>query len=230
MESTNEANNPKIKIRTRVIDNKSLCRVIAFYAEKTKNPFTCKDFKEHILNKYEVWVETDFIRKSLKINLGYSYKSCSSRPLLLNHSLSKLKKVLFSVKLWKMIAQSTVQVNIDESFFSWSTKRYYSWSLKGSSSSISNIILLESISIVSAITSNGVNISGIRKGTIDSNSFIEYIKNWRNLKENIDIEEYNICLILDNSPVHWSEKVRHFLNEKRCSCIFLPQLRQSWHQ
>ena len=123
-------------------------------------------------------METDVIRKALKINLGYSYKRCSSRPLLLNRSLSKLKKVLLSVKLWKMITQSTVLVNVDESSFSRSTKANYSWSLKGSSSSISNIIFWGSISIVSAITSNGVSIGGIRKGTIDSNSFIKYIDNW----------------------------------------------------
>ena len=85
-------------------------------------------------------METVVIRKALKINLGYSYKRCLSIPLLLNHSFSKLKKVLFSVKLWKMITRSTVLVNVDESSFSRSTKTNHSWSLKGFTSSISILI------------------------------------------------------------------------------------------
>ena len=160
------------------MDSKSLCRVIASYCEKMTVAFTWKDVKEYIIKQHGVCVGVDVIRKILKWNLGYSYKRCSSRPLLLNHNLSKLKKILFSVKLWGMINRSTILVNIDEAVFSHSTKANYSWCKKGVPSNISTIIFRGSISIVSAITSNGVSITGIRKGTIDSSSFIEYIEHW----------------------------------------------------
>ena len=66
-------------------------------------------------------------------------------------------------------------MNIDESVISSTTKANYSWSIKGEPSNLSTIVYTGSVSIISSIFSNGVSISGIRKGTITSSSFIEYV-------------------------------------------------------
>ena len=105
----------------------------------------------------------------------FSYKRCSSRPLNLDYRLQELKKTLFVVKLLKIIRRSTLLVNIDEWIISYSTKSNYSWSKKGVPANLSTTILKGSISVVSAICSNDVSITGIRKVTIESSTFIEYI-------------------------------------------------------
>ena len=71
---------------------------------------------------------------------------------------------------------TTILVNVDESAISNSTKTNYSWGPKGISQSISSINIRGSISIVTAILSCGLTITGIRKGTVRSSTFIEYIK------------------------------------------------------
>ena len=43
------------------------------------------------------------------------------------------------------------------------------------------------------------------------------------MKEIIDIYEHQICLIMDNSAVHWSKDSTCYLKETRWSCFFLLQ-------
>ena len=43
------------------------------------------------------------------------------------------------------------------------------------------------------------------------------------MKQIIALDEKKICFILDNSSVHWSEKVQNYLKERNWSGIFLPQ-------
>ena len=123
-----------------------------------------------------IWVDTTSIwRRILKEKLGYSFKRCSSRPLKLNYGNQELKKILFCIKLLKIVRRSTLLVNIDESIIFNTTKSNFYWGQKGASSNLSTIGFKGSISIVTAILSNGVSITGIRKGTITSSSFTEYM-------------------------------------------------------
>ena len=116
------------------------------------------------------------ISKILIERLWYSYKKWSSRPIKLDRKLVKLKKILFSVKLLKLIHKTSLLVNIDESVISYNTKSNYSWSRKGVPSNISNGILKGSIGIVSAIMSDGVSIFCVKKGIINSSSIIEFLQ------------------------------------------------------
>ena len=147
--------------------------------------FTWRDVMEDIMEKTGIWIDKSIIRKIFKEELGYSFKRCSSRPFTLNHKALKLKKALFTIKLLKMINQGSIIINVDEWVFSQSTKPNYSWSKVGVPSNRSTEIVKGSISIVSSITSNGVSITAIRKGTITSSSFIKYIGHlfsiWRRL-------------------------------------------------
>ena len=81
------------------------------------------------------------------------------------------------MKLLEMIGKNFILVNFDEAVFSPSTKTNYSWSITGVPSNLSTQIICGSISIVSSITSNGLSVTDVRKGTITSSSFIEYIDN-----------------------------------------------------
>ena len=107
--------------------NRKIREVIAKYAEETNQPFTCKDAKEYLMRTYEIWLDVNSIRRILKEQLHYSFKRWSPRPLLLNNEVLNVKKILFTVKLLKLINSSTVLANVDESVISNSTKVNYSW-------------------------------------------------------------------------------------------------------
>ena len=170
----NNALHSPSKIHSRNIKNKSLWKAIEIFALQNNAAFTWRDVKDYLVAKNGVLVDTNIWRKILKERLRYSYKRWSPRPITLDFRLLELKKVLFTVKLLRFIQKSTLLINIDESNFSSSTKSNYSWSQKGAPSNRSTAVFRGSISIISAILSNGISITGIRKGTIWSSSFIEY--------------------------------------------------------
>ena len=138
-----------------------------------------------MIETYGVWLNNNIIRRILKERLNYSFKRWSPRPLLIDNSILKIKKVLFAVKLLKMINKSTVIINVDEATISKSTKMNYSWGPKGTSLNLSTIAISGSISLVTAIASNGLSITGIKDGTIRSSSFVEYIWHWLSIWERL---------------------------------------------
>ena len=175
--SNKNINNGRSNIKSRYIQNNSLWRVVLLFAKNSSNAFTWRDVKEYILNKHGIWIDTSIIRRILIDKLDYSYKRCSSRPLALDHKIAKLKKVLFALKLLNIINGSSIIVNVDEAILSYSTKTNYSWSRIGIPSNLSTQNMKGSVWIISSILSNGFSISGLRKGTIKLNSFIEYMDN-----------------------------------------------------
>ena len=138
-----------------------------------------------MIETYGVWLSNNIIRRILKERLNYSFKRWSPRPLLIDNSILKIRKVLFAVKLLKMINKSTVIINVDEATISKSTKMNYSWGPKGTSLNLSAIAISGSISLVTAIASNGLSITGIKDGTIRSSSFVEYIWHWLSIWERL---------------------------------------------
>ena len=125
------------------------------------------------------------IRIILKKKLGWSFKRCSPRPLSIDYEVLKLKKMLFSIKIWRAINVHTILINIDESSISKSTKTNYSWGSKGIPLNFSTLKIRGSISLITAIFLNGISVTGIRKGTINSEVVIEFVKNlliiWKRL-------------------------------------------------
>ena len=67
-------------------------------------------------------------------------------------------------------------MNIDEAVIPQSTKANYSLSRIDAPSNCGSKTIKGSIRIVSTILSNVMSITGVRKGTIASNSFIDYMK------------------------------------------------------
>ena len=120
----------------------------------------------------------------------------------------KAKKILFLVKLCKLIKRGSILVNIDEAVFSPSTKINYFWNRRGMTSNRSTTLFSESVSIVSSILSNGISITGVRIGTIKSNTFIEYIGYLIYVWKRLGLNTNQICLFIDNSPVHWTKKCK----------------------
>ena len=150
---------------------------IATFCYTKKKPFTWRELKEYLLKYFRIDLSLKKIQIFLKSQLGLSYKKGSPRPLNLDHNLTRLKKALFSIKIIEVLRLSMLLVNVDEASLTDMTRRNYSWSKRGFPSNLSNLIIKESISLMSSILSNGVSVTGLKYGTINSEAFIEYIIN-----------------------------------------------------
>ena len=108
-----------------------------------------------------------------------------SKAVITRLQIAKVKKVLFSIKVLKIVKESALLVNVDEATFSHTTKTNYSWSKIGAPANLSTIFLRGSISVVSAILMNGMSITWMKSGTINSDWFIEFmnhlLKVWERL-------------------------------------------------
>ena len=148
---------------------------IATFCYTKKEPFTRRELKEYLLKYFGIDLSLEKIQIFLKSQLGLSYKKGSPRPLNLDHNLTRLKKTLFSIKIIEVLRQSMLLVNVDEASLTDMTRRNYSWSKKRLPSSLSNLIIRESISLIGSILSNGVSVTGLKYGTINSEVFIKFI-------------------------------------------------------
>ena len=141
-----------------------------------KEPFYWKDIKARLIQTHGILLDITIIRRILKEKLGLNFKRCSPIPLSIDGKILKLKNILFTIKLWRTISKSTVLINVDESSITKSTKTNYSWEWKGIPLNLPTQSIKGSMGLVTAIMSNGVSVTGIRKGTIKSDSFIEFIE------------------------------------------------------
>ena len=153
--------------------------------------------------------------------MGFSYKRWSSRPLKLNHYLWKLKKILLSVKIWKMFDESSILINIDEAKFS-NKQRQIIIRVKEDAHQIALQLSLD--------------------GQYCQRNIVEWSKHYRNqswhyqlksiyrihqqpaqnMRQTINLKEERLCLILDNSPIHLYKDVGDYFIRRMCSWIYLP--------
>jgi hypothetical protein len=63
--------------------------------------------------------------------LNLSYKKGSSRPVKVDFELIGIIQRIFALKIYRMIKQNTLLVNIDEVNFSRKTTSSFSWLPKG---------------------------------------------------------------------------------------------------
>ena len=93
----------------------AIWRAIVLFTENAKEPFYWWNIKENLIQTYGIRLDTNVIRNILKNILGYIIKRCSPRPKSIDYKILKLKKILFSIKIWKVINLQTVLINDDES-------------------------------------------------------------------------------------------------------------------
>ena len=139
-----------------LIESSKLREEIEAYLFVNRTPWTTKDICSHLLSEIGIAIPQSVIREILIKMLGMKYKKGLSRLVSFDEEKNILAKQWLAVKLWKVIDQFDMRVNVDESSFSLLTKRSYSWIPKGKQQIIKNIWFLNSCSLVTAITSTGV--------------------------------------------------------------------------
>ena len=130
---------------------------------------------------------------------------------------------MFWIQLLTAMKTSEYLINIDETSFTRLMKNEYSWIRIGENETINNIWFSSSMSMISAITSEGSTISWWVNGSINSDIFSKFI---RNLKEfvmkKMKLQRDKVLLILDNASIHKSKSMRRLYLDEGLRVIFLP--------
>ena len=132
-------------------------------------------------------------------------------------------KAYFSAKISKNIDCFDVLINIDETTLNKATKENYSWTQIGIPTPIWNITFKNSVSIIAAITTDGLSFWWLRAGLTDSSVFVDYLTDLvAYLKGHSKFKLKRMRLILDNAKYHTSSKTLKFLNSLDAKTCFLP--------
>ena len=181
------------------------------------------DIQKELNDKYRTQVSIPKIRRCLKYELHYSYKRWAPRPVDLNMQNQAYSKAYSSAKISKNIDCFDVLINIDETTLNKATKENYSWTQIGIPTPIWNITFKNSVSIIAAITTEGLSFWWLRAGSTDSSVFVDYLTDLvAYLKGHSKFKLKRMWLILDNAKYHTSSKTLKFLNSLDAKTYFLP--------
>ena len=196
---------------------------IGWFLESTKHPFTWHDIQKYIMDKLEIEMKPHIIRRLLRDKFNKRYKKGSSRPTKLDFKKHSWTNAFFCVKLLSILHSLKMIINVDGCCFSRSTKQNYSWLDKGLSCWLQNIKYTGSISLLSAISSNGTHLSAVYSWTIDAKIFVQFLDS---LFQYMDKKEDKVwstsLIIMDNWPYQKSKLVKEKLKAWDINWIYLP--------
>ena len=131
-------------------------------------------------NKAGIQVPIHLVRKYFKETLCLSYKKGNFWLFKYYPKKNMCIKLMFWIQLLTTMKTSECLININETSFYRLMKNEHSWIRKGENEIINNIWFLSSMSMISAITSEGSTISWWVNDSIKSDTFNKFI---RNIKE-----------------------------------------------
>ena len=112
----------------------------------------------------------------------------------------------------KVFKKFDLLINIDESSFTWFTKKNFSWIPKGRKQIIKNICFRNSCSLITAILTTGGVLAAKSTGWINSSIFIDFLKELvKFIKDKEQFEQENYLIMLDNASIHRSDCVKAYL-------------------
>ena len=169
------------------------------------------------------------VREILKINLRLSFKKGKSRPFGICKDKQWITKGLFAVRLTKALSKFQILVNIDETLLSRYTKATHSWLAKGKECSVSNIWIVNSTSLITAITPTGSVFAAVTRGSVTANTFEEFLKNLDNFTSSDwgwSLQDW--LILMDNAATHRSKTVKGYVEEQKLNIAFIPTYSPEW--
>ena len=200
-----------------------LMKCIKLYLESTKYSFTWYDLREHISRSLDIELKPHIIRKLLKEKFRRQYKRGSGRPWKLDFKRHRWTNAYFWAKLLSILPSLKMIVNIDGWWFSRSTKQCYSWLPKGISSRIHNGKYTGSMSLLSAISTNGTSFTAVYRWTVNIKVFCHYLES---LFQYINRKEEGLLpktlILMDNCPYQKSNQVKNLMRDWKANWVYLP--------
>ena len=197
--------------------------IIRSYVSNHPYPTTARDIAFNINQKLQTDYNVNFIRKIMKQQANLSFKKAKSRPNGINFDRVKIIRKLFAIRLTKLLSDSTLLINIDESSLNRKITTKYTWGFKGIPIETKNNPFSGSTSLIMAILSNGEWISFITNNTINTENFVWFLKildYWLKLKNNFGYSQ--VLLMLDNCSYHKSSSSKSLLRKLGYTVIYLP--------
>ena len=212
-----------IKSYSEWLSSEILINWIESYIEWTKHSFSWKDLSLHITKELDIQLKPYLIRKLLKRRFLKSYKKGSARPTKIDEKKHRWMNVLFWTKLLHTLSSVKRIINIDGWWLSRTIKQSYSWLSRGKSCKIYNTKYTGSMSLLSAISSEGWSFTAAYTSTVNSDIFIQFIENLFRYINKIDAQSIpKTLIIMDNVPYQKTNKVQSVLSGRRVSTIYLP--------
>ena len=203
--------------------SKILINCIEMYLQSAVQPFCWYDLWAHIENELDIQIKPHIIRQLLQKRFRRSYKRGSGRPVRLDKKRHQWIDALFWAKLLRTLSSIKRIINIDGCWLSNAIKQNYSWLEKGKSGKINNTMFEGSMSILSAISSDGWSFTGLFHWTIDKTMFIKFLENLFRYLEMYDFHSINqTVFIMDNVPYQKTKWVKEVLLEWKANAIYIP--------
>lgn len=149
-------------------------RLVEDFTKNQTSRFTSKDVQVYLKLKLGVFVRKHRIVKILKNKLNLSFKSTSTRASQMDPLRTATILKLFLIELSPFINNYTLFVNVDETHFSRHTYYRRTWIPKGKRYALKNTNIINSTSLLSAITSEGEYFISPTSAKVDTQVFKEY--------------------------------------------------------
>ena len=206
---------------SKLLQSKVIQKIVKEYVIKETNPFWIDDIIKHVNKVKGVKLQYHQLRDYMKKGLHLSYKKGGNRPWNLNLKRQKHIKELFAIRLIDAMRSEKDIINIDESCFNKNTKMGYSWLNKGNNWWLANIKFQHSISLISAICTNGFAFSAVIHGTVDGVVFVKFLdKLSKEIKLQTSQDMSKFIILMDNWAIHRSKLTKHFLEDVEAKVHF----------
>ena len=106
-----------------LVESSWIQNLIRNYLASTKIPWSSKDIWTHISTKTGLVIDKRIVRRVMKEKLWMSYKKGLARLVKVDENFQTLIKQWLSIRLWKVIENFKMLINIDETSFSRLTKK-----------------------------------------------------------------------------------------------------------
>ena len=207
---------------SKVLYSKVLQELIQEYVWNTTGPFWLDNVSRYVKVKWGVEIQKHQLRMFLRDTVRLSYKKGKNRPAHLSIDFQNSLKWLFGIRFIHNLQKGWVLINIDESVISKNTRINYSWLPKGLSCPITNVKLNNSISLISAIWSNGFFLSALVKGSNNSEIFLKFLERMiKELQVNWDIWIHRWIILLENWSIHKSKLITDYLKQWKAKVYFI---------
>ena len=205
------------------LNSDNVMTFIASFIKKNKTSFTVLDIWRQIAEELEITIKPHVIRRVLKERFLLSYKKGSDRPSNLDIEKQKWMKAIFWHHLIENISSFKLIINIDGWILTKAIKQSYSWLDKGKSWKLFNSQYTGSMSLLSAISSNGSSFTAAYSSTVDSSIFLWFIKSLLEYYSKRIIRDCcEVLLLMDNCPYQTSNSTIDQLKKWRINVLYLP--------
>ena len=211
-------------MRSQKLEQMYVRKILSDWIKSNKDGITIKKIRAYLIDKLDINIPSHQIRRYLKTVMKLSYKKGCTRRVDIDQNRLSYIRILYSIRITKQMNENILMVNIDETSLNTEVLNQRSWLKIGVNWELFSQKFKDSLSLVSAITSNGDCLVASINHKNNSDTFVEFLKSINCWIDDVWEEKYvTILILLDNCPIHRSKKVLDYMKTTNRVYMFLPQ-------